>query len=254
MAKEYLAKNMGNRHVIPSAVTNFTHSMLTGEWDAPNGEPIIFDTQGVLMDGQHRLHAIIQANKDIPLFVIRGIDAAKRKTIDTGKKRTFNHILMMAGEKHPNILSAGLSWLYSYMNGSILQRGNHVSFHSFGHAETFLNAHADIRLSLEAGKKMAPFFLPSLGVFLHYLFAQKDRDQADLFAQRIEAGVTKEECQPIYLLRERIIKENMNKKHSTAGNITRAVYGIRAWNAIRSGKDLGSLRFRPEAEYFPVPL
>ena len=42
MAKEYLAKNMGNRHIIPSAVTNFTHSMLTGEWDAPNGEPIIF--------------------------------------------------------------------------------------------------------------------------------------------------------------------------------------------------------------------
>lgn len=174
MAQEYLTYNVKNRNISATAIANFVAGIRLGEWDEPNGESIIFGDDDSLLDGQHRLLAIIQAGKTIPLIVVRGVSAEKRHTIDTGMKRTFGHTLAMAGEKHVNTLAAALRWLYTYENDKLDEVKYLKAFHSYDDAQAFFLAHQSIRDSVWAAKRMAPFYTPGPSVFLHYIFAQKN--------------------------------------------------------------------------------
>ena len=63
LAREYLKKNTDNyRKLARGTVRNYAEDIKNGRWEL-NGETIVFAESGVLQDGQHRLAAIIQANK-----------------------------------------------------------------------------------------------------------------------------------------------------------------------------------------------
>lgn len=68
----WLSKNPNNRKSSPSRVDRLTQDMLNGTF-VLNGESIILDDTGALMDGQHRLMAIIASGTDQKMVVVRGI-------------------------------------------------------------------------------------------------------------------------------------------------------------------------------------
>lgn len=94
-AKEYLERNMINRHISINRVNAYKDSIIRGDWQL-NGEAIKFNKKGELIDGQHRLTAIIKANKPIEAVVIRGI-AEDVDIIDRGRSRSIRDTLMMQG-------------------------------------------------------------------------------------------------------------------------------------------------------------
>lgn len=61
-----------------------------GDWQM-NGEPIIFAHNGRLLDGQHRLAAIVEADIAVPAVIIENVDEGAFATIDTGWGRTASH-------------------------------------------------------------------------------------------------------------------------------------------------------------------
>ena len=67
-ASEWLAANTTNRPVSKAVVRSFAQAMRRGEWMVTH-QGIAFDTQGVLVDGQHRLAAIIEADRPVELTV-----------------------------------------------------------------------------------------------------------------------------------------------------------------------------------------
>ena len=71
-AEEYLKRNMVNRNITTKRVEQYARDMKNGEWQL-NGEGIVFDEDGVLKNGQHRLSAIIKAGIPIDMLIIRGI-------------------------------------------------------------------------------------------------------------------------------------------------------------------------------------
>lgn len=94
-AKVYLEKNVpNNRPINEMRVRNYVHDMLTGAW-SDNGETIKFNTQGELIDGQHRLTAIVKAGVSIWTWVARDVDKNAFWTVDTGAIRTGAQIMKM---------------------------------------------------------------------------------------------------------------------------------------------------------------
>lgn len=74
LAKRMLEHNFANnRNINDRRVETYANDMKKGEWKF-NGEAIKFNKQGELMDGQHRLHAVIRANVPVKMAVIRDID------------------------------------------------------------------------------------------------------------------------------------------------------------------------------------
>ena len=106
MAKEWMAtSNINNRKLRPNIVDKYADAMLRDQW-IYNSESIKFDTNGVLIDGQHRLQAVIKSN--VPLFtqVTTNLSTLAFDTIDDGAPRRAADLIYRAGIKNANSVTS----------------------------------------------------------------------------------------------------------------------------------------------------
>jgi len=117
-AMEYLQHNIpNNRKISMQRVNIYADTMRLGAWEL-NGEPIIFNEDGYLIDGQTRLTAIIKAGIPIELCVTRGV-ARDVTNLNRGQSRTTGAALVMAGaeKKLVNNQCVGMAKLYMNLTG-----------------------------------------------------------------------------------------------------------------------------------------
>lgn len=99
LAKEMLAKNMkNNRRLNHEAVRRYARIMKAGGWILSH-QGIAFNDKGELIDGQHRLEAIVMANVPVTTMVTYDVCQTEGEafTIDVGQKRTTQNILQISG-------------------------------------------------------------------------------------------------------------------------------------------------------------
>lgn len=94
IAKEYLKKSKPNR-TIKQRVHLFADEMKRGNWQL-NGEPICFDEDGYLINGQHRLHAVIESGCSVLVTICRNV-SRDVNVYDRGTPRSISDILTMKG-------------------------------------------------------------------------------------------------------------------------------------------------------------
>lgn len=104
-AEALLQRNPKNRILSRPRVNTIADAINRGEWKA-NGETIIIDSNGDLVSGQHRLHAVIKTGKSIQTLVVRGVDPEVRETVDLGRRRSASDMLVMRGEHNATTLAA----------------------------------------------------------------------------------------------------------------------------------------------------
>lgn len=73
IARQYLEMNTQNRIVKKTQVDNIANVIRRGEWSLTH-QGIAISKDNVILDGQHRLLAIIETNATIPIMVTRGFD------------------------------------------------------------------------------------------------------------------------------------------------------------------------------------
>ena len=91
-----LHRNFGNRDISNSELKNAVDAIKLKNWKL-NGQPIIISKTMRLLDGQHRLIAIIQSNTTIEILVVWNIEDDTFDTIDSGKKRSNADVLVCSG-------------------------------------------------------------------------------------------------------------------------------------------------------------
>ena len=92
LAKEYLILNKNMRPLNRAAVAQYKAEILSGNY-RQNGEVIVFDSDGYLRDGQHRLTAIVESGVAVWINVVRGVDPDQCDVFDVGGKRTVKQII-----------------------------------------------------------------------------------------------------------------------------------------------------------------
>lgn len=105
LATELLDINTINRKKVPANL-GFLVTQIKEDKFLFNGESIIVSTDGKLLDGQHRLMAVEQANKSIKAILVEGIEPEVMPTIDTGSTRTSKDVLSINGYTDSSILGA----------------------------------------------------------------------------------------------------------------------------------------------------
>lgn len=114
MAEKMIKASTGvNRPLKTQIVRQYANDMASGKWKE-NGESIILDDNGNILDGQHRLHAVVMSKMTFRFSVTRGVDASSYDTIDTGTKRSGRDVLYVAGYKDACNLAAVLSAIHRY--------------------------------------------------------------------------------------------------------------------------------------------
>jgi hypothetical protein len=92
-AKKILAEtNVDNRSMRRTVVERYARDMANGNWRLTS-DPIKFDADGRLIDGQHRLQACVEAGKSFKTAVAYGVEVIAKEAMDTGLRRTFADVL-----------------------------------------------------------------------------------------------------------------------------------------------------------------
>ena len=98
--------NYGNRPISPSTVTHYARQMELGRWML-SPQPIVFlRKKGRLLDGQHRLQAVVQSKKTIQANCALVENEAGFKVLDQGKNRSNADILNL-----PNTIVSPMQFL-----------------------------------------------------------------------------------------------------------------------------------------------
>lgn len=106
MAKKFLQMNTNNRPLSKRHVDVLAAAMERGEWQV-TGESIKISEANTLLDGQHRLTAIVKAGVSVKMVVVEGLPVESFHVIDTGSKpRGTADVMAIGGEKNPLVFSA----------------------------------------------------------------------------------------------------------------------------------------------------
>ncbi|MEU6869428.1 hypothetical protein [Streptomyces sp. NPDC046751] len=105
IAEDFLSRTAVNRRLDTGYVRALAKTILRGEWKLTH-QGIAFDEVGELLDGQHRLNAIIEANTPVEMLVVDGLPKDVFPVLDTQKRRSAADTLFSTGEKYLSLLSS----------------------------------------------------------------------------------------------------------------------------------------------------
>lgn len=241
-AATWLAENnTHNRTLRESKVALYSRDMLAGHWQF-NGDPIRFAANGTLLDGQHRLSAIIRSGVTIPMVVIWGLTESAQETMDIGATRTMADALMLRGRDDAKYLAAIARRLVMFDNGSSADNGR--ANPTFAEMHEFIEKEPSIQRSVEVAKRthtarvpMAPSVIGSA----YHLCARLDVPRAETFfvTQLIDC-VGLREGDPARVLLRRFQQESAAGRNMHPDDGFR--YSIMAWNYFGEGRQIMKLQ------------
>jgi hypothetical protein len=243
-ARELLALNQGNRKVRPHHVKVLARSMKEGLWKS-NGAPIMISKSGRLLDGQHRLMALIEADISLNLVIIYNVEDDAYLTLDINMPKSFTDIT-----GNTCLTSAVLGLLYRWENGKL---GVNDPMWTPTHQDKLrlLEEHPRLATSMPWGNRTRGVLPGSLAVFCHYIFWLSSAEEADQFFQGLATGENLGKDDTVRCLRERLMRD---RSASRMVNTTeRMVYVIKAWNAYRQKRPLKQFKWQRDEE-FPTIL
>lgn len=105
-AVQYLKCNTTNRKVRKRRIDRLVKAIVEGKWELTH-QGIAFNCDGTLLDGQHRLSAIIEANMAVKMWVARHIDRNAMYAVDQGLIRRPLDIIGPLGLNHADEMTNG---------------------------------------------------------------------------------------------------------------------------------------------------
>jgi hypothetical protein len=246
IALQMLEANTRNRRLSDRLISIYAQAIKDDEWRL-NGEPIIFDYNGTLQSGQHRLLAVIEAGVPIRTVVVRGAEPEGLFTLDSGRKRKLTDALNLLGEKDVANLSGAITWTWRWEN-QLMDRTSLVATTST--LLRVLDTHPSLRDDLVYGRQMHSSLRLSAGLMAavyHQLALASD--DVDSFWETACYGESLDRDNPVYAWRRFIVKSKL-KNEKTPSNVYAAVT-VKAWNAWIEHRPLSVLRWAG-GELFPT--
>lgn len=251
MAQRWLKRNDNNRNLRALTVTQYARDMVNGRWQV-TGESIKFNAAGVLLDGQHRLAAIVKAGVTIQLVVMRGIPDAAKRVMDTGRARTASDALTMKGERHSVILAAAARIAIG-MEAEDPDPGKYAVTHA--EVGDFVENNPGLRYASEFASQVArrTDCPPAVVAYTFWRFAQTaDVYTAANFWTAAADKVGLAAGDPVIALTNRFAEARRNRETLPKRVLLSLIY--RAWNARREHKTMRFIRVNsPAGGLVPIP-
>lgn len=255
-ARELLDANESNRALRPQKVAEYAADIKSGNWHT-TGASIVIGADGRLLDGQHRLAAIVQTGKPLVMLVVRNAEPESQVAMDSGLKRNLTDHLKMKGEANTVVLATSLrkhwAWVSGQQTYDSRQHGTNAELLACLERNPSLRKHMTLtnRVYQTTG-------LPGgvAGACVHQ-FNMIDPAHMRAFFTDVMTGEMLESGSPTLTLRNWLFAQ----KNATGGrrpyqNVYHAVT-LKAWNAWVSGAPVKQLKWKRggiKSEAFPEML
>lgn len=239
MAKRWLATQVRNRTLNQQKVAEYARDMAAGRWDL-NGETIKFDTHDHLIDGQHRLAAVVQAGATVESVVVWGLVPETQDTVDIGKVRAVGDTLMLHGHRHGTTAGSVARVKLAYdrhpdkgwwPKGMLYSTRTEVA----QYAETPEVLYA-AGLAVHWSGVLAPASVRG-AAFL--IFQELDHEQARTFMDLAHSGSDLVQGHPLLALRARLSRIHGERTRTRQEDYLALL--IRAWNGVRKHRSMARI-------------
>lgn len=243
IAQQMLAANTSNRILRKHHVVDLARDMCRGRYQV-NGDSIRFDVNGVLLDGQHRLSAIVESETDQHMLVITGLAPETMRTIDSGIKRNNGDRLSLEGAKNGNAIAAALNIM-----GCIANNASRMRYTSSEILE-FYRKHPGIQDSIRKSYGSSVLTVSYLTAF-HYMGTYTGyAKEADAFVETMKCGIPSRADDPAIAARERLIRIRSSGAE-VQRPLTMEILCV-AWEAIRTNRPLNVIRHKTKGDKLTV--
>lgn len=250
LAAAWLERNTSNRPLRISRVEAHVEAMKRGEWKF-NGDPIRFAIDGTLLDGQHRLSAVVKSGIAQKFVVINGLPSDVFSTIDIGSNRGASDILALSGMKHTTSMASGARmFMYWKRNGN---PATPATRHQATNTQ-ILEFCKDNELMHRAtsyvcnNKFITKFMSASIGIFIYMAISEKSESLAVDFLDAVSAREISTKRDASLLLREKLLEMAGSRNRVSRPYKTAIVMkAFRLWQSGKTPKLL-SVKNGPELQ------
>ena len=233
-----------NRTLRMGAVSKYKEDILNGNWKLTH-QAIAIDWNGNVIDGQHRLKAIIMSGISVVMMVTFDADPNTFDILDSGVGRTASDALFITGmaPRTSKIVCAIIPLITNYEASGSLNNGHqgkkYGSITPF--VKDFISANPDVIKSAEYGQ-LLPYrnnlLKQSSACFLHYLISKK-YDNASIFLDKVLVGDNVQAGSIEFELRRILIASKTSSKSITPGQllIKKMINGFNYFNSNKKFTD-----------------
>lgn len=256
-ATRLLERNVHNRKISPVIVEKYRRDMDAGRWIYA-ADPIRFDVQGKLLDGQHRLAALAECppETNLPFLIVAGLPPETQQVMDSGKARLAGQQLNMLGYKNGNLLASSVKLTIVHDEGLLFRDSMQKQLITHGHIQQWVADNPDIvELIQENATTLKKVDVaPSVATAAFIQFVYLDVDDAREFFELLRYGAGTR-GHPIVTLDKKLQRmRRLDKKVSARDGLA---WFFLAWNGWRAGEEVFRIQ-RPRSskwtpENFPVP-
>ena len=211
-AKELLDHNTDNRTIRLSAVSEYAHQMRNGHWLLTH-QGIAIAPNGRILDGQHRLMAIVESGCHIKTSVSYDVDPESYRHMDDGIKRTVADRLALMGDKESNRIAVAVVTAYLKSTASLATSNNRVNADQVD--DEFLDkteAYVEVTELARQYHRRAKIGKSSiLAAFVTYLHHSHDLGRR--FVEQYFLGEGLSVGNPAYTLREATLAGRLTTEH-----------------------------------------
>lgn len=251
IASEMLSGNDRNRRLNPNHVKFLTDQIINDCWQI-TGDPVKLNTEGVLLDGQHRLSAIIKAGKAVNVFVARDVPDKVFTVLDTGKNRSGGDTLAIAGLKSATSQSALARAIMAYDDKRVNNKSRiYTNKETLEFCQTF-DLLPFVNLGVVYGSKGSPVKAGVISI-IYFILARIDKKEAESFLEALCLGVGIQKGSALYVIREKLNKAILHRYEYSRWETIALV--IKTWNIMRAGRPVPSMIiYNPEREECPIAI
>jgi hypothetical protein len=259
-ARVMLGKMRNPRPFSRHTAAIYAQTMRNGQWDF-NGDAIRINEDDEVIDGQHRLHAVIQSGKPQKMLVMYGLKNEVFQSIDVGKRRSPGDMLAIAGYKHTINTGSVARALMVYESGVYWaeEAANKLDYRPTPkQIVKFVERNPDVaeNCAYLANRYMNTMRLTgATPIGLSYTLAKRANEKkAQEFLDGVNGDVSTTKTDPRWVVRDFLMRQKVESKGLRRLNIqyTQAVM-INAANLYFAGLEasVGLIRWKPEVQWFP---
>lgn len=260
LAKQMLEANIKNRRVKLPVLLRYTQEMNAGRWKEDTGETIKISKTGIVLDGQHRLLAVVKSNKPINFHIVYDLDDSVFDVLDTGSVRNASDVFLIEKIKNDNVLPSMIT-TYEILKKSVVKvfdgqsvtkqyRPTNAELKELYYLrESFWQTVANQATNwYMAFAKILP---PStIGGFYAFFYDINEKDAYDFIHQLCTGKDIKNNS--IALLRTKLMQDKIDQKKIQPS--IKQAYIIKTWNYFRQNQEFKILKFDTIKEEFPKAI
>lgn len=237
LAAEWLGANHHNRNVRPVKVRAYARDIADGRWTFA-ADPIRFDWNRNMIDGQHRCLAVIEAGVPIRQLVVTGLDPDAQTVMDSGARRSAADALRFKGYEHEVGTLAAVAKAWTAWDGGQFARSAAATLPDLTTAEVlaWVDAHPEVQEAATFARRVYRGIgsTPTALTLAFMVLADIDSRLAIEFFESAAEARTHGRGDPRYAMLRAFQNVRTSSVARAAGVNLSLIF--RAWNAWVSGK------------------